>query len=161
MSLNPKEPGEVFYPQYTVVKTMPIKGQTRIQKGYLYTADGDGYLVAPGNDGFLNGIFQAQRDVPASAAGTADGADRVDCLCIRSRIGIKGTANLVASMRVRYDAATGKVAVFAIAGASPTKEETLGIVGSIYEIYTKTSLRAEKLKTADNDVVVVDLGVGL
>ena len=155
-----KRPGDVFYPQYSVIQRMPIDTNVSITKGRLYTTDGEGNLVVPvAANGFERGIFQSQRDVPADA-GPA-GTNRVDCFGARSRVGVTAGDGLGRGDRVRWDYANNKVELLSIAGNNPTKTELLQLVGSIYAIHTKASITQSKAKTADGDIVVIELGGAL
>ena len=113
----------------------------------------DGYLIAfVGASGAVtnkNGVFQA---MASSAAGTGETAgDRsVQCLVKRSRIILKAPA----------DATPGDDAAIAVTGTTVTADKiqvaSAQKIGTIFEILALTN-RSRKAKTADNDLVLVDL----
>lgn len=153
---SPLKIGDEPYPQYSVTTSEYIKQSVAITKGYIYTKDSNGRLIVPVSTtsvaDLTKGIYQAKSD---ASAPSAEDTDRVQCLNSRSRILIKADANLVVGQDVDLkSASTTTTQDKVMAGVHP---HTKGHLGKIFEIYTKGTDGAIKQKTADNDLVVVDV----
>ena len=81
--LNPLEPGDVSYPQYSVTTTQQISDALQITKGVVYTKDAAGRLIIVAAT-LAKGIFQAKA-TPTAPAVVAN-LDAVQVLSPRSRI---------------------------------------------------------------------------
>lgn len=155
---SPLTIGDVPYPQYAVVLTKIIKNALAITKGHIYTPDAEGRLLVPVSTtsvaDLTRGAFQAMAD---AAAPSAEDTDSVQCLTKRSRIILKANANLVVGQEVDLKSSNSTTtADKCMAAVSPHGK---GYLGKIMEIYTKGTDGAIKPKTADNDLVIIDLGV--
>ena len=154
-NLTPKKPGDNFYPQLQRVTTEPISS-IAVTKGRLYTkgsgASGN-QLVAAGATGFLRGIYQATRDVPAGTAG----ANRVQCFGPGTRIALPAkVAELHAGDLLKYDTTNHNVELWT--GSSQiTTNEYAGRIGRIFKIYSRDDITVEKDVTAIGDIVIVDV----
>ena len=145
-------PGDVPYPQYSVVTTQQIQQSQAIVKGRLYTSiastnpTGLGVITAIGTT-LVNGFFQATVDV--TVAPSTDDESSVQVLGPRTRmIFTTQTAGLFVGQDVIYVNATKNV----IAG---TKSSDL-YVGKIFEIYTRNTDSSKKTVTEIGDKVVVE-----
>jgi hypothetical protein len=148
--------GDVPYDQHSTTKTNVIKQSVAITKGYIYTPDGEGRLIVPVSTtsvaDLTKGIFQARESVTAPSA---EDADKVQGLVPKSRIILKGAANLVEGQEVELSSSGSTTTQDkCMAAASP---RTKGFLGRIFEIYTKNTDGTNKQKTADNDLVVIEL----
>ena len=140
--------GDMQYSQYAVIDTIPIKSGVSISKGSCYTIDADGELIAlTGASGALsnlNGIFQAMTTPKSTDT-------RVQCLQKRSRILLKAPADVTKGDSVSIAVTTNVVT------ADKVQIATTNIIGTVFEITAITDARIPKVKTADNDLVLVDL----
>ena len=157
--INPKGPGDNFYPRYNVVTTEPCDGSLDVKKGFLYTKNTSGHLVVPTGalEIFKNGLYQATRTFTASST---DGADHVQCFGPGSRVCLEANdADMPRGMKVQLESLTARdeVKEWDWAGTSVAKSDFHTLVGRIYKIYSKTDLTVEKDKTAAGDLVVVVL----
>ena len=152
--------GDYPYPEYIVVKTMPISANLAIVKGQIYTVDANGNLIEPVSTSSVadchTGIYQAMDNV---AANVTAGASSVQCLTNRSRIILKAaTAGMVPGQEVELDSSltvtTPDTCMVAV------QPHTLGFLGRIIEIYTPGTNGATKQLTAVGDLVIIDLGEG-
>lgn len=148
--------GDVAYDQHSTTKTNVVKNAVAITKGYVYTPDGEGRLIVPVSTtsvaDLTKGVFQARESM---AAPSAEDTDSVQCLVPKSRIILKADANLVPGQEVELKSATSTTTQDkCMAAASP---RTKGFLGRIFEIYTKGTDDAIKQKTADNDLVIIEL----
>ena len=161
-NINPKEPGDNFYPKYAVPETPPVSA-IQIVKGRLYTKGGSvpagNQLIAVTATGFQNGIYQASEAI--DTAGTA-GQHNMQCWTTRSRIGlIAKTANMHSGQVIQYDIAEHKVEPWAPTANGVTANQANLVCGRIYKIYSQTDITVEKDVTAVDDVVIVDLGLAI
>lgn len=156
---NPYKPGDDVYPKYNVTTTEKIKSGVSITKGEVYTLDSNGYLVAltaasgTANINNLNGVFQAKDTVAAPSSGDSDGKRSVQVLRKRSRIAMYAPANVTRGDTVAVAAASGTPdpdKVLIQASSNPA-------IGEVFDILTVDSDANKKLKTADNDVILVEL----
>ncbi len=145
--LNPMVPGDVPYPQYSVVTTQNIDAGVTITKGIIYTKNTDGELVVSGGD-LTKGIFQATAtptiNVPALVG------DEVQTLGPRTRILMEDSAGgLVAGDNVINTTNTNEVTVIGV---------TTGVnyIGRVFEIYTRNTDSSKKIVAAAGDLVVVE-----
>ena len=154
MSFTNPVPGDIQYAQFAIVTTVPIKESVNIEKGSCFTIDPDGYLVdlVGASDALtnLNGIFQAMAS-SVSVSGESSGDRRVQVLNKRSRILIKAPA----------DVTKGDSVTIAVTGTAVTADKievsAANIIGTVFEVAAITSDRRPKVKTANNDLVLVDL----
>jgi hypothetical protein len=148
--------GSIPYPQYSFVRTDVIKQSVAITKGLIYTPDAEGRLIVPvstsGIADLTNGVFQPLADVTAPAA---EDTDKVQGMIGGSYIILKAPANLVVGEEVELGSSGSttdqdkcKLAVH---------PHTEGFLGRIKEIYTKGTDGAIKQKTADDDLVVIEV----
>jgi len=145
--LNPMNPGDVPYPQYSVVVTQEIDAGVTILKGVIFTKNAAGELVvSTGN--LTKGIYQSTAtptiNVPAVAG------DEVQVLGPRTRMLLKDSAGgLVAGDNVNNTTNTDEVVVATV---------TTGInyVGRVFEIYTRNTDSSKKKLAAAGDLVVVE-----
>lgn len=171
-NINPKVPGDLFYPQYSNIVTRTANED--VKKGSLYTvmreATGvhtntisNGRLVSFGSDSqqvgkigtnfgnFFNGIFQPLENSKA-------GKD-IQCFTNGSYVGLKASAGIGIDDILQWDA-TNEIAKLTEPHHrdinSPHKEVTKNI-GRVTEIYTKDQLGEPKPLTDTNDIVVVEL----
>lgn len=145
-NFNPANPGDLVYPKYAAVTTMPISAALQIIKGRLYEADSSGNLIAATN--LSNGFFQAM-DTPVTISGGA-GEDSVQVAGPRTRmVFTTQTANLKVGEDVIYVSGTAD-----IIGGSKT---SILYVGKIFEIYNLQSDNiSQKYLTAIGDKVIVE-----
>lgn len=148
--------GSVPYPQYSFVRTDVIKISVAITKGNIYTLDAEGRLIVPVSTSSVadltKGAFQALADVTAPAA---EDTDKVQGMIGGSYIVLKAPANLVVGQEVELGSSSSTTDQDKCkASASP---RTKGFLGRIKEIYTKGTDGAIKQKTADDDLVIIEL----
>lgn len=151
--------GDVPYPQYSRVSSHVIKQAVAIIKGNIYTKDAEGRLIVPvtttGVSDLTKGVFQAMAD---ASAPSAEDTDSVQCLGAGSRIIITGAADLVVGQEVELNN-DGTATTDPDKVKAATAPRNKGFIGRISEIYTKGTDGAIKQKTADNDLVVVEVEV--
>ena len=154
MSFINASPGDVQYANYAVIDTIPIKAAVNIEKGNCYTIDGEGFLLAlTGASGALtnlNGIFQAMAKTN-SISGEVSGSRRVQCLQKRSRVVLKAPANITKGDTVSIDVSGTTVT------ANKVQAATTHIIGTVFEIIAITTSRIPKVKTENDDLILVDL----
>ena len=144
--LNPMEPGDVPYPQYSVTTTQQIDNALQITKGIVYTKDTDGRLVVVGAT-LEKGIFQAKA-TPTAVAVEAN-EDSVQVLSPRTRmIFTDNVGGLVAGEDVLVDPNT----LFVTSGL---KSNAL-YIGKVFEIYTRNTDSSKKIVSVSSDKVVVE-----
>lgn len=143
-NLNPLEPGDVPYPQYSVTTTMPLEAGNTFVKGRLYTVSSAGLLHQVA--GFETGLFQAREtptiNVPALAG------DKLQVLGQRTRM-IFTTTEAGLHVGDDVDGAVNSDAVVTSVGVT-------NFVGKIFEIYTKDAAGTTKLVTESGDKVIVE-----
>ena len=83
--LNPMDPGDVPYPQYSVTTTERISDMLQITKGIVYTKDATGRLIVVATT-LANGIYQAKA-TPLLAAVAVDD-DEVQVLGTAERLDV-------------------------------------------------------------------------
>lgn len=145
-NLNPLEPGDVAFPQYSVTTTQRILAGVTIIKGRIYGKNAAGELMASGTT--FSGFYQARAtptvNVPALAG------DEVQVLGPRSRmllVDIDG--GLVEGTLVRNNADSDEV----ISSLISTDNN---FAGRVFEIYTKDAQGNKKIVAAAGDLVVVE-----
>lgn len=144
--LNPMEPGDVPYPQYSVTTTEQIDNALQITKGIVYTKDTDGRLVVVSTT-LAKGIFQAKA-TPTAVAVEAN-QDSVQVLSPRTRMIFTNQAGgLVAGEDVIVVANTTNV-------VTGLKTNIL-YIGKVFEIYTRNADSSKKIVSAAGDRVVVE-----
>ena len=144
--LNPMEPGDVPYPQYSVTTTEQIDNGLQITKGRVYTKDTDGRLVVVSAT-LAKGIFQAKA-TPTAVAVEAN-QDSVQVLSPRTRMIFTNVpGGLVAGEDVVVVANTTNV-------VTGLKSNVL-YIGKVFEIYTRNTDSSKKIVSVSGDKVVVE-----
>lgn len=144
--LNPLEPGDVAYPQYSVTTTERISDALQITKGRVYTKDAAGRLIVVTTT-LDNGIYQAA--ATPTAVAVAANNDDVQCLGPRTRmIFDDAVGGLVPGEDVIVVANTTNI----VTGA---KTSALHI-GKVFEIYTVNTDSSKKIISVVGDEIVVE-----
>lgn len=144
--LNPMEPGDVPYPQYSVTTTQQIDNALQITKGRVYTKDGDGRLIAVTTT-LSQGIFQAKA-TPTAVAVEAN-EDSVQVLSPRTRMIFDDqVGGLVAGEDVLVVADTANI----ISGL----KSSILYIGKVFEIYTRNTDSTKKIVSVIGDKIVVE-----
>lgn len=144
--LNPMEPGDVPYPQYSVTTTQQIDNALQITKGRVYTKDGDGRLIAVTTT-LSQGIFQAKA-TPTAVAVEAN-EDSVQVLSPRTRMIFDDqVGGLVAGEDVLVVADTANI----ISGL----KSSILYIGKVFEIYTRNTDSTKKIISVIGDKIVVE-----
>jgi len=143
--LNPMEPGDVPYPQYSVVTTEEIFAGTTVTKGGCFTKNATGELIPFAADS-SNGIFQATAtpEVNPSIAG-----DTVQVLGPRTRMIFE---DAVGGLVVGEDVVKPSGDPFVVTGL----KSAINYVGKVFEIYTRNTDATRKKVTVATDFVVVE-----
>ena len=160
---NPYEPGDDIYQQYDLTRTMRAASGVAITKGNLYTLNADGRLIAlTASSGAIasttKGLFQAKTSVDAVTYTDADNAPEVQCLINGEFIVMKAPANIVEGDRVAVGVGTGTT-------ITPDKVEVatsssyLDYLGTVFQILTVDTDENKKLKTAVDDLIVIQRGL--
>lgn len=162
-NINPKTIGDITYTQepFWRIITLPIKASTSVVKGRLVTIDGNGRLIAITRVGSvtsnLNGMFQSLVDV---VAGTVEDTDFVQVATMGSRMLLKaeGSGLTVGNpVSIEFSSAT---VVDPESVRKSTARDDPDRVGTIFEIYTRTSSSAKKqVTTAATDLVIIETGM--
>ena len=155
-NLNSKVPGDNVYPQYNRIIKIPV-GTGELKKGFLYTLNAAGQLVAAGatRGSFANGLYQATEDVPAHATA---GTHTAQVYAPGSRVLIKAPAGIVSGSLLEYTTGTTHVLKAWTLTSNTTSADILAKVGRAFEIYTQSDIAVEKYVTVADDVVIVELG---
>ena len=146
-NLNPLEPGDVPYPQYSVTTTQFINDSQAIVKGTVYSKNNAGNLVIPTTT-LVSGVYQARASVDASATAIAD-LDAVQVLGPRSRILMP-----IADGITLHE---GREVILVVASNTVTtggRNSNL-YLGRVFEIYTKDA-DGNKQRTATGVATVAD-----
>jgi len=149
--INPKKIGDITYTQepFWRVISLPIKQNVVITKGALVTIDAAGRLVLISGTTVTNGMFQPLVTV---TAGAVEDTDFVQVACMGSRMLLKAsTTTLTVGNPVAITSAHD-----AVVAAART---SLARIGTIFEIYTRSTNSAKKQVTAIGDLVVVETGM--
>lgn len=146
-NLNPLEPGDIPFHQYSVTVTQEIDATVTILKGVIYTKNSDGELIVSGGD-LTRGIYQAAVtptiNVPALAG------DEVQVLAPRTRMLLVDSAGgLVEGDNVDNITNTDEVVQVGITTG-------LEYVGRVFEVYTKDAQGTKKKVSEAGDLVIVD-----
>lgn len=145
-NLNPLEPGDVPYPQYSITTTQDILDTVIIIKGDLYgTVLGKLQTPTGGPLDFETGLFQARESAVPSPS--VDG-DKVQVLSPGSRMILRASSNMHKGRTVVWDDASKRV--------TPGNKSDLLYVGRVIEIYTKDDDGNTKILTAVDDLVIVE-----
>ena len=142
--------GDVPYTHHAYIVTRKIKAAVDISKGAWYTSTTNGYVdVLSATSGVVNlagGAFQAMSKSNA-VTGEVSGSRSCQFLVKRSRVIVKGTADLVQGASVEIVASGSTV--------TPDKVQALTTSGSkLGQIFR---IRGNKLKTVDNDLIELDV----
>lgn len=158
---SPHGPGDDIYEQAGWTKTYPLDSGVAAVKGVLMTMNADGHLVALAGSGAAlsgrRGLFQPKADRAAETYTANADAPTVQCLIPPSMIIMKAPANVVAGDRVQVAVASGTADGDKVEIANAV--ETIDFLGRVHEIYTRNSDGTFKLKTADDDLIIVHTGV--
>ena len=163
--LTPQEPGDEIYQQYAVIRTLPLKTGVNAVKGEFMAIDGNGYLDDLAASGSAvtsaTSLAQPMDNVAAVTYSAGTSPPTVQCLVAPSWVIVYAPANIVVGNRVAIVAASGTAdpdKVANVAGIDSGIPD--GYLGRVHEIlgYDATS-EDQKLKTADNDKIVVQLGI--
>ncbi len=144
--LNPMVPGDVPYPQYSVVTTMDVPLGDTIVKGRIYTANNSGFLVTVSTS-LVGGMFQAMADSDAVAGETVNRL--VQVLGPRSRIILESSIN---NIGLGSDVRT--VANTITVDQGPKSDDLY--IGKTFEIYTKNLDSTKKLQADTGDLLIVE-----
>ena len=148
--------GDEPYPQYSTTDREFIKNALAIKKGFIYTLDSAGRLIDPITTSSVadltRGVFQAK--VKATAP-TAEDTDEVQVLKVRSRIILKAPVNIVPGEEVELKAVTSTTTGDKVQKAIAPRNK--GYLGRVFEILTQGTDGVKKQKTADDDLVIIDL----
>lgn len=153
-ALNNKVPGDIFYPDYSRIKTTVANGA--VTKGHIYSFDSAGHIQTGTkvNTDILDvttGMCQAMHD--------AKDNESVQVLMPGSRIGVEAAASLHIGTPVQYDASNSEVKHID-GGASGKAEEYLErAIGRVFEVYTKDNIAVDQPAAADGEIVIVELGM--
>jgi len=142
--LNPMEPGDVPYPQYSVTTTEEISVALVIVKGVIYTKNGTGELIVAGAD-LSQGIFQAK----AAPEFAAVAGDTVQVLGPRTRMIFD---DAVGGLVVGEDVLTDPNTTNVLTGA----KTAANYIGKVFEIYTRNVDATRKKVSVATDRVVVE-----
>ena len=157
--LTPHQPGDAYYPQFDVRRSMPINAGVSIVKGNIYTADSQGNIVAVTGSGgvaFLgDGLFQATVDL-AAVTGESDGDRNVQFITPASYMILKADASLTVGNRVDLKIVGAVVTADRVQGAPLIYSR--GSIGRIFRILSVDGKELQKQVTAANDLVVVRTG---
>lgn len=155
---TPLVPGDVPFPQYSVVDSEFIKNAVAVTKGAVMTLDAAGRLIAVTASNSVADLTRgAMQPMDTRAAPSAEDTDEVQVLKQRSRIIMKADVNLSPGDDVDLKAVTTTVTPDKVMkGIAPRGK---GYLGKIFQIYTLGTDGVKKQKTADNDYVIVDLEV--
>jgi len=139
-NLNPLEPGDVPYPQYSVITT---QNTTAIQytKGIIYTKDNAGRLIIVGGT-LAPGIFQ----VAATPILPSVEDDEIQVLGPRTRmiLQVENLTVLHEGEDVLLVATTNKV-------TSGLKSDPL-YLGKVFEVYTKDEFGTKQISITGSDL---------
>ncbi len=141
---NPQDPGDVPYPQYSVITTMPVSDIT-ISKGTVYTSNALGELEVVTTT-VENGLFQAMGDIDIAGAASEN---EVQVLSPRTRMVFDDiVGSLVPGEDVILTANTSEV----VTGA---KTSAL-YAGKVFEIYTVNTDSTTKQVSEAGDKIIVE-----
>ena len=159
---NPREAGDDIYEQYTIKKTYELASATAATKGNIYKFNDDGRLIvltaSSGAVDLVKGAVQATAAVTAQTYSSGSGPT-VQCHVGGSWVILKAAAaNMTPQTKVVVSGSGSTVAPQKVA-ALGTSTTSAYILGKIHEILAADSNGNTKLKTAVDDLVVVQLGV--
>lgn len=175
VTLRNKKPGDIFYPDYSRVKTLPKVSTLKVTKGVVYPINSSGQvgsIVSDARLNYKNGMVQAMEDA-------ASGTTTVKVLMPGSRIGVKlkdssaGDVSVGTPLYWGYSSsAIEDGAIEAEDITATTADEYLnGTFGRVFEIYgssddisgdfasSSTRIGTEKFTADDGDIVIVELGM--
>lgn len=154
---SPLKAGDAPFQQYSATVTRIIKANLAIIKGSIFTPDSSGRLIVPISTSSVadlsTGVYQARESV---TAGAVEDTDKVQCLTVESRIILKAAASLTVGQSVELSSSGSTTDNTKVMAAVYPK--TKGFLGRIFAIYTPNTDGTEKQVTADNDLVIIDLG---
>lgn len=143
---NPANPGDLVYPKYAVVTTMPISAALQIVKGQLYETNAAGNLINAVD--LFKGFFQAL-DAPEGVSGGA-GEDFLQVAGPRTRMMF---TDAVGGLRLGEDVLYVPGTTNVITGI----KTSVLYVGKIFEIYNLQSDNiSQKYLSEVGDKVIVE-----
>ncbi len=154
---TPLVPGDVPFPQYSVVDSEFVKNAVPTTKGFIMTLDAAGRLIAVVGAAAIADLTRGGMQAMVTlVAPTAEDTDEIQVLKQRSRVVLKADVNLSPGDEVELKTVGGvvtadKVQLAAAAG------RTDGYLGRIFQVYTLGTDGVKKQFTADDDLVIVDL----
>jgi hypothetical protein len=166
VNINPKQVGDLVYPQYLVVRTLELASAQAAVKGNLMTTDANGRLTAFTSSTSkitnVQGVFQILADRPARTYTSGDG-DTVQVAIATSWVLLKAVADVTAGMRVTLNTPTATTVTANQVKVDPDSStggyNLTNYVGRVHSIYTvDASENPKRGKTAAGDLVVVMLG---
>lgn len=143
-NLTPMVPGDVPYPQYSVVTSQTVEAGETMDKGRVYTKNIFGHLVDAGTN-LSKGIFQAMVSKPFIITST----DEIQVLSPRSRMIFRITGP---DAVVGDDVITVSNTIDVILGA----KTATNYIGKIFEIYTRNADSSKKKVAVNGDLVIVE-----
>ena len=146
--------GQIAYQDLIEPKTLKVAGSADIARGDFCTMHTNGYLVPATTEAgkptdFKAGLFVALQKVNNTGA---NGDETCQVACVRSRVIVKAAANVTLGMPVQT-VLDSKTHVKPAATNAPANS----VVGTVYEFPGEP----DKVITALNDLVVIDLGIGV
>jgi len=142
----PANPGDLVYPKYAAITTMPISAALQVDKGKVYTTDASGNLIIVAGS-IADGFFQALV-TPEDVSGLA-GEDSVQVAGPRTRMLFTTTE---AGLKLGEDVIIVADSTNVIGGA----KTSVLYIGKIFEIYTLDSSQERKFITEVGDKVIVE-----
>ncbi len=144
---TPLDPGDVPYPQYSVITTMPVSA-IAIVKGVIYTVNltsGQLEVIDAAAD-LAQGIFQAMADI--EVAGLA-GENEVQVLGPRTRMLLNDTVGgLTIGQDVNITVGTSNI----VAGDHADEN----YMGKVFEIYSVNADSTKKTVSESGDTIIVE-----
>ena len=157
VNIDPREPGDDVYEQYTIKKTYQLADAGAAVKGNLYSFDAAGKLIpvtaVGGAVSLHKGCVQATVSVPAATPGKL-----VQCHVGGSWIIMLAGAAMTTQSRVVVSA-SGTTVSPNKTGLITTSTSVAYVLGTIHEILSQTTEGVVKTLAAINDKIVVQLGV--
>ena len=165
VNTNPREPGDDIYEQYTIKKTYQLATGVTAIKGNLYTFNTSGTLInlvnSSGTVALNAGVVQATADVAPVSYTSGDGPT-VQCHVAGSWVILKSAGDIPVQSRVIVDVdtvATPNVPRPQYVDSLGTTTAIAYALGTIHEVLTLGSGETVKTLAAEDDLVVVQMGV--
>lgn len=155
---TPLVPGDVPFPQYSVVDSEFLKDAVPSTKGEIMTLDPAGRLIAVVTTSSVADLTRgAMQATVTRVAPTAEDTDEIQVLKQRSRIVMKADVNLSPGDDVDLKAVTSTTTPDKVMKGIAARGK--GYLGKIFQIYTLGTDGVKKQFTADDDLVIVDMEV--